>query len=184
LRDKGKLTLVSGKIRSGKTTFCAAVIQGLEETFCNEWRMKGVLTPAVFKGEMKIAIDAVDINTGQRRRLALRRSERSEGLLTNDWAFDPQVMYWCNQLLRRAVPCDLLVVDELGPLELQRGQGFLEGMAAIDTGAYAIGLVVVREELLPDAKALWPKASTLTIQNPEDAGIAARKFLDMLTAKR
>jgi hypothetical protein len=58
----------------------------------------------------------------------------------------------------QAVPCGLLVVDELGPLEFERAQGWLSGLTALDSGEYELGLVVIRPELMGAALARWPEA--------------------------
>ncbi len=51
-------------------------------------------------------------------------------------------------MLESATPCDLLIVDELGPLEFERNEGWPAGLAAIDSAAYKVGVVVIRPELL------------------------------------
>ncbi|MEE0707078.1 MAG: hypothetical protein UCH28_11950, partial [Adlercreutzia sp.] len=57
----------------------------------------------------------------------------------------------------------LLIVDELGRLELQRGEGLTEAVALLrqgPTSAFPHALVVVREELVGEAErqldAAWP----------------------------
>lgn len=150
--------LVSGVFGAGKTTFCRGVAQ--------EWRAKGaevagVLSPAVFAGEIKTGIDVLDLRGGESRRLAtLRQAQDDEqrGIATQRWLFDPAAVQWGNQVLAQATPCDLLVVDELGPLEFERGQGWLHGLAALDSRAYQLALVVIRPHLLELALARWPEA--------------------------
>ena len=57
-------------------------------------------------------------------------------------------LIWGNHVLSNSTPCDLLVVDELGPLEIDRGTGWQAGLAAVDSKEYAVAVVVVRAELL------------------------------------
>ena len=64
--------------------------------------------------------------------------------------------------------CDLLIVDELGPIELERGEGWQNGIAALNSGEYQAAVVVIRPELLDAASQLWPNASLITIQNNQD----------------
>ena len=58
-----------------------------------------------------------------------------------------------NQLLRNG---ELLLIDELGPLEFRGEGGFIAGFAAIDARHYRLAVVVVRPELLDAARQRWP----------------------------
>lgn len=77
------------------------------------------------------------------------------------------------------VPCpsaaSLLVVDELGRLELVRGEGLIEAMALLDRGptpAFPHALVVVREDLLPIARErLAPAWGVLRSIRPDEEGV-------------
>lgn len=51
-------------------------------------------------------------------------------------------------MLSQAKPCDLLVIDEVGPLELERGKGWVSAFDVLRAGAYALALLVVRPELI------------------------------------
>ncbi len=158
------LWIVSGRRGAGKTTFC----QGVVENWCAAGGdAAGILSPAVFSGTQKIGIDAVDLRSGERRRLAdLRTAEDDpcDPLFTRRWRFDPAVTAWGGQVLAQAAPCGLLVVDELGPLEFERGQGWLSGLAALDGGRYELALAVIRPELLEMARARWPWAKVRYLQ--------------------
>ncbi len=39
--------------------------------------------------------------------------------------FDPAVLAWGNQVLRDSIPTDLLIVDEIGPLEFNQAIGWV-----------------------------------------------------------
>jgi hypothetical protein len=116
----------------------------------------GVLSPAVFAQGAKIGIDAIDRRTDERRRLADRFDPSHHGPSTQRWSFHADAIDWGNTVLRSAAPCDVLIVDELGTLEFDRGEGWLAGLAALDAGAYRLGVVVIRPELLDVARRRWP----------------------------
>jgi len=67
-------------------------------------------------------------------------------------------MDWANQRLAEAETSDLLVIDELGPLEFFQEKGLLAGMERLDEGKYRVACVVVRSALLPNALQRWPNA--------------------------
>jgi nucleoside-triphosphatase THEP1 len=130
----------------------------------DEWRaagrnVAGVLSPAVFEGGIKVGIDALNLRGGECRRLAvLRNPEQAAGDMpaTRQWLFSPTALAWGDDVLACATPCGLLVVDELGPLEFERGEGWLSGLVALDGRAYDLALAVIRPELLETALQRWP----------------------------
>ncbi len=180
MKHRGAITIVSGSVGSGKTTFCKRVIDMIQNSTNPTWRVKGILAPAAFEGDTKIGIDALDLTTGKRRRLAQRRTDSASGIHTQRWSLDREAIDWCNQVLRQSVPCDLLVVDELGPLEFEREAGFQEGLIALDSGRFRAALVVVRTQLLHFANNRWPHAQTFTIHDRDHALASAVRFVSSI----
>jgi hypothetical protein len=76
-----------------------------------------------------------------------------------------QALQWCNKALQNATPCDLLIIDELGPLEFDRGEGLLAGFEANDSRQFKASLTVVRTSLLERACDRWPDAEVLIIND-------------------
>jgi len=158
------LLLVTGSRGSGKTTFCARLVDAAREA---GWKTAGILSRPVFEGSTRTAIQAEDLRSGSARQLAERSEQPTPG--SKHWKFDRAAIDWCNQVFMNSTPTDLLVVDELGLLEFEQDSGFQDGMAAIDTKNYAIALVVVRAEMLGEAMLRWPDANLVEIDTPEDS---------------
>jgi nucleoside-triphosphatase THEP1 len=156
------IILLTGDRSSGKTTVCQ---RWAHQARAAGWDVAGLLSPAVFDKGRKVAIDALDLRSGERRRLAQLRTavEAVEELCTPAWCFDTATIAWGNQVLASAIPCDLLIVDELGSLELERNQGWTAGIAAVSTKRYRQAWVVVRRELLTVAQQLWPMAQVVEV---------------------
>jgi len=152
MRSVGKIYLLSGQIQSGKTSLCLDVIEIARK---QEFRLGGVVSPGVFQAREKIAIDLLDIRSGERRRLAESLGEGDPEIATQRWAFRPDAVTWGNQILKNAVPCDLLVIDELGPLEFHRGEGWVNGFKAVASGDFRAALLVIRPSLLDEALGRW-----------------------------
>jgi hypothetical protein len=53
-------------------------------------------------------------------------------------------------VLSAATPCDLLIVDELGPLELVGGHGWVHALDVLRKGDFGAALVVCRPSLLDE----------------------------------
>ncbi len=171
----GKIILITGPIGAGKTSVCLAAVRWAGE---RGWQAAGLISPPVFEQGVKVGIDAVDLRGGERRRLAWRRTGGDDArIATPGWVFDPETLRWGNRALAEALPCDLLVVDELGPLEFERGQGWLEGLNALDSRRYRLGLATIRPELLETARSRWPDAAVEEIRSLESA---AQKLIDLL----
>jgi nucleoside-triphosphatase THEP1 len=137
------LTVLTGPSGTGKTSACL----GVADLAANlGLRVAGIVSPAVFVDGVKTAIDCFDLQSGQRRRLATRVESPAPGEL--GYRFAESTVTWANAALARATPCDLLLVDEIGPLELVQGKGLVTALAALRSGAYGQAVVVVRPELI------------------------------------
>ena len=151
----GSLLILSGEIGSGKTTLLQNLISDLKS---DGVQIRGLLSPPVFEHNKKIGIDLVNLQTGEKRRFAGLNENESMELATARWGFDSEVMEWGNQILSHTDPCQLLIVDEFGPLEFERGIGLVQGLAAVDQRHFQCALIVVRPGMLAIALNRWPDA--------------------------
>jgi len=130
------LTAPSGQ---GKTTACARAV---ELAHARGLRVAGVLSLPVYQDGAKTAITLRDVGTGRARVLACA-NQTGHGPRVGIWTFDPASVAWGQQVLASLASCDLLVIDEIGPLELERGQGLTNALDALRGGAYRLALVTV-----------------------------------------
>jgi nucleoside-triphosphatase THEP1 len=158
--------LITGHSGAGKTTWCR---QWAESVRADGWRVGGLLSPPVMAGTQKVAIDLIDLHTGERRQLAQlwQKTSNPSGISTGEWLFDPAVLTWGNDVLSKLTAVltavDLLIIDELGPLEFERGQGLQAAFDLIETGCYRMAGVVIRPSLLPQAQQHWPGAEIIPV---------------------
>jgi len=155
-----KVALVTGARGVGKTHLCEQVV---EQAGQRGYRCAGVLSRAVFGGDDKVAITLVDVATNAERTLALADDEPAE-LRWGRYRFVPATLEWGSDLLTGATPCDLLIVDELGPLELMLGQGLVAALDVLNKGNFALALVVVRPELLDTLRERLQCAETRVVE--------------------
>jgi nucleoside-triphosphatase THEP1 len=138
----------------GKTTVCQVVAELARR---RGYRPGGVITPALYSSHgAKLGFEAVDVGSGERWPLA-HTDQKMGGPRVGPYSFDPTGMARALKVLERAISagCDLLMVDEIGPLELEQGEGFapileLLPSAAMESRPTAIRnlLIVVRPALL------------------------------------
>lgn len=155
-----KKWIITGPCQVGKTRFCSHLIQQAQS---QDLQIAGLICPPVYIGQQKTTITIENLKTQQNRNLATARTSETQGLLTERWVFDEDVLAWGNQVLAETEGCDLLLVDELGPLEFNRGLGWQNGLHAIDKGEYQIAVVVIRPALVETAVKRWPQAQVVEI---------------------
>jgi nucleoside-triphosphatase THEP1 len=154
------LRLLTGPRGSGKTSWCASFVAHAREKDLNPG---GLLSPALFHDGKKIGIDLLNIVTGEQRPLARRCAHSSQDIQLGDWCFDPTTLDWGNQILRTLKNRGLILLDELGPLEFEKGIGLIAGLKLIDEKMFHQAIVVIRPELLQPAKDRWPDAEVVDI---------------------
>ncbi len=139
----GRLIVLTGGRGVGKSTVCHRAVALAEE---KGYRCGGIVTLAR-QGVRHV----LDVSSGRRRRLT-QAPDGGGAVIQGRFRFNPQTLSWGNAVLSRAIPCDLLVVDEVGPLEVERGRGWVRAFEVLRAGEYALALLVVRPELMAQAR--------------------------------
>ena len=143
--------LLTGAIGAGKTTVAerAAGLAHRQGLVCG-----GLLAPALTdQSGSKIGIAGVSLLTGERRTLA--RSDRELGGPTvGVYSFDDAALAWAIGAIEGAVgACDLLIVDEIGKLELWSHAGLASVVPRLASGQVRRSLALVRASLLAELQA-------------------------------
>jgi len=136
--------LLTGEIQVGKTTVCQAMVELVR---ARGRHPQGVLTPALHDDNgVKVGFEALDVSSGQRWLLA-RAQRELDGPRVGRYTFDAAGLAQAIEVLKRACaePSDLLLVDEIGPLE---GGGFAPVLDRLPLQGAGHVLIVVRSALL------------------------------------
>jgi len=147
-----RIGLLTGPVGAGKTTV-AERVTGLarrQGIVCG-----GLLAPAMVNTcGQKAGIWGVDIGTGERRVLA--RTDRDlGGPAIGPYSFDAVALDWAVGVVDGAIgSCDLLIVDEIGKLELWRGVGLAPVLPRLSAGEARRALILVRDSLLSELQAI------------------------------
>ncbi len=160
------LGILTGGRGAGKSTWCGTLVEQAHE---RGLRVAGVLSRAIFDDDslppaerVKVRIDLVDLATGVARVLATPGDPVAEGHGMR-WHFHDETVVWGNQVLALAGSADLVIIDELGPLELTHGRGLTAGLALLDAQRHNAAVVIIRPELVPQAQQRWPNAHVFTV---------------------
>lgn len=94
------------------------------------------------------------------------------------YCFDPEALAWGEDVILNAVPCDLLVIDELGPLELTEGRGWVAALDILRRREYGLALIVVRLALVARLRSAIPEVPTevLCVTHQNRDGLSATLY--------
>lgn len=164
-----RIGLLTGPVGVGKTTVAERIVglaqrQGLT---CG-----GLLAPAMMNSSgQKAGIWGVDLLGGERRILA-RTDQELGGPVVGPYSFDAEALDWAVDVVGNAIgACDLLIVDEIGKLELWCDVGLASILPRLAASEATRSLILVRDFLLGELQArLAPAAQIVFEVNEENRG--------------
>ncbi len=154
--------IVTGDVHVGKTTAVRKALLRLRQMNC---RIAGFVTwPVVDESASRLGITIEDLCSGVRRILA-RTDQNLGGPGVGPYSFDPEALRWGDQLVLDALDhgCDLLVIDEIGRLELQLDSGFQRTLSTLTRPGLPSTVLVVRQSLLPRLHSRVPQFKAVTL---------------------
>jgi len=138
--------LVTGESGSGKTSWCREYIDRRRKSGST---VGGILSPAIEEQGQRVGSNALDLLTGQDVPFAQLSHHNSfeGGEKVGDYTISRDGILFACDAIERAVKsrCDLVVIDEVGPLELQ-GKGLMPAVESALASAINV-LIVVRSSL-------------------------------------
>ena len=158
-----RVVIVTGSPGSGKT----AAVDGAVAVWRRQGRgVVGIVQPGILQDGRKVGFEVRDLATGAELELA-RRVGRRRGEHGTPFAFSRQGLDLAAAALGRAGAGDILVVDEVGPIEL-RGGGHMPALRrAMATPGLAAVVLVVRRHLIPSLLAALSRPDALVVDLDE-----------------
>ncbi len=162
------LVVLTGESGAGKTTLCVGAADYAKSRGLTVGGLLSLPHPAGDGTEWR---RVTDIGSGEWRVLGRLRSSGCDSLAPSQcenpgsggpavdsaadctplaWEFYADAFPWANARLARYAdePPDVLIVDEVGRLELTRGGGWGSAVPLLAAGGYRLGITVVRPQLL------------------------------------
>ena len=164
ISDNGGIVVVSGWRDVGKTSYCQRAVDAYRAAGRT---VHGLLSPGRFEQQKKTGFFAQDLRSRETRLAASTIPAELDGIQLGPWTFDAQVFAWGNRCLQQADGADVLVIDELGPLEFNRQIGWMAGFDLLRRKNYRLALVVIRPECLETFSEMGFVFQTKEINLPE-----------------
>ena len=139
--------LLTGAIGAGKTSAVAKLIRDWRESGRD---VRGILAYRVFEGEQLVGYDLEIIGEDKRRMLARKSGASLEKV--GPFVFSDDALARGRRALKASATAEVVVVDEIGPLELTGG-GWSEEIKRLLQKSDAVLILVVREQLLEQVRA-------------------------------
>ncbi len=178
MNSNGNIIFLTGERDSGKTIICEQVIKKISSE-CKT--ITGVISPGRYEDSKKTGIYCLDIASGEKKLLAFYSPGWDTQNPQRDWQFIWETLHWGNEVLGNSVPTDLLVIDEVGYLEFEKEEGWVNALAALDSRKYEYALVIVRPVLIENALERYPDAKLIKISAIEDREIVIQELVSFFS---
>jgi nucleoside-triphosphatase THEP1 len=143
--------ILTGAVGSGKTAILKALTSSLRGVAI---AFDGFLSLRVMENESGVGYDLLDLKSGQSEPF-LRVNGKPEGQRVGSYSVLPQGLALAERIINRSRAADLLIVDEIGPLELA-GKGLWPALREAMKNVQRRFCLVVREGLVDDVRGLFP----------------------------
>jgi nucleoside-triphosphatase THEP1 len=173
-----RIVLLIGAPEAGKTLVCQHVVEAARH---KGLRVSGLITEARRLTSGRVVQTVLNLRTGERRRLAnyvgVDEGEPiGRGVAGRfSWTFVGDSVRWGRHELDRCLTgsTDLLVVDQLGPLELLAGSGWVNAVRVLQEGRYGLAVVVVNALVVTQLKERLDDAEVEEVQVGQTTSPAA-----------
>ncbi len=176
----GEINLITGERDVGKTILCSKV---MEELINLGYSVAGIVSPGIYRDNVKIGIRALDIKSGREVKLADFSPGWDKEKPNRIWKMNSSATPWGNHVLNKSAPCDILIIDEIGYLELEKNGGWKKAFEILEGKLFKMAFIVIRKELVEVALSHWGNAQVLILESTEDVDFISKEILHQVELK-
>ena len=164
-----------GTSGSGKTLTCQSLVKELR---CEGVTSCGFISPAVFENTEKTSIKVQWLESGEERILLTPLTDASE-LAVGRWQIHADAFAWIDQKLKGLQTCQAFMCDEIGPLEVLEGKGWVKALDIVDEGKFGLYVITFRPSLREYLEQRFPDMTVYDLDqkdNHENVILDVKKF--------
>jgi len=142
--SKATIFILTGARHAGKTSYLMAL---LEQLNLQQIPVEGLLSRSIYKNQEPFEYRLVNLKTQEEKVLCQR--EPQEGFQTfGRFYFDLKTVDWGKTILKETDSQSLLVIDEVGKMELEQNEGWWEALVFLTQNRQQPQLWVMREDFV------------------------------------
>lgn len=164
---------ITGYSGSGKTGISREIIDIL---YLKPIKIAGFISQAIIFENEKRTIQVLNLETKEEKPLAQLARDRLSADF-GKWNFNQKTIEWVINSLSTVTNCDLLVMDEIGPLEIEMHKGWHTIFDDIDRIDFKACLITFRPKYTAYFQEKYPDIHIVNAAFPD----AARVILNLLS---
>lgn len=169
---KPKIVGLCGSSGSGKTLTCQKMVAELRSAGV---ACCGFISPAVCEKTEKTAIKVQWLESGEEHILLSSVTSDSQ-LKFGRWQIHPDSFDWINHKLESLQECKAFICDEIGPLEVLEGKGWVKALDVLDERKIILSVTSFRPSLRGYFEQRYPD---MTIYNLDLPGGHEKVMMDI-----
>ena len=144
---------LTGKSGAGKTKTFQRLISVAQNAGLSVF---GFYCPAIFNENEKVGMEVCLLPSGETKILGLLE-KRENWIPVGRWWMDPSVFAVVNEHIRKYTGSDLLLIDEIGPAEIEEKKGWPDALALLREARFRMGVVSFRPAFIDYFKENYPE---------------------------
>lgn len=140
--------IITGKQNAGKSVLMMDIIAEVKQ---RGYPLCGLVSPGVYQDDLRIAIQVLDVGSGERTILAELKPGWDPGNPTKKWKMNEEAVQWGAARLGSMDPAGkVFFLDEIGIYEILEKTGWQKGLEILQEKTYYRAFISVRKEVVPE----------------------------------